>query len=224
MRQPEVHARTLSPRAMAVVGWVSLVLTGGLFLTLAWDVATHAPLVLLDARTAAWLHLHGSRGLTAFLLAVTQLNSTAGIGLMTVVLALVLARMREWYWLLSVALAVPGGMALNVLLKEAYERARPHFDDPLITLTSYSFPSGHTAGATAFYGVLAAFLVSRTYDPASRVAIVTAAVLAVILVGFSRMYLGAHYLSDVVAAAASTAGWLALCLSVVHELVKRARG
>jgi membrane-associated phospholipid phosphatase len=120
-----------------------------------------------------------------------------------------------------VALSVGGGLLLNLLLKQAYARARPHFDDPILTLTSYSFPSGHTAGATVFYGVLAAFLVSRTYQRSTRVAIIACAVLAVVLVGFSRVYLGAHFVSDVTAAAASSAAWLTLCLSVVHQLVRR---
>ena len=48
---------------------------------------------------------------------------------------------------------VAGGLTLNVLMKLAFHRARPSFDDPLLTLTSYSFPSGHVAGSTLFYGL-----------------------------------------------------------------------
>jgi len=209
---------------MAIMGWASLLVAGTLFFMLAWDVETRAPLVLLDARTAAWLHLHASLELVAFLYAVTTVNSTIGIGSMTIAFMLILWKMREKYWMLSVFVAVPGALALNLLLKYSYERARPTFDDPFVALTSFSFPSGHTAGATAFYGVLAAFLVSRTYDPVKRVSIVAGAVLAIMLVAFSRMYLGAHYLSDVLAAAASTAAWLTLTLSVVHQLVKNKWG
>jgi uncharacterized membrane protein YdjX (TVP38/TMEM64 family) len=71
-----------------------------------------------------------------------------------------------------------------------------------------------------FYGVLAAFLVSRTYDWRRRTACVVAAVVAIGLVAFSRMYLGAHYLSDVLAAICSSTAWLALCLSGGHALVR----
>lgn len=220
-RANEPRAPSLSPRGLAILGWGSLLITGWLFFVIAWDVSSHAPLVLLDGRVAAWLHRHARPELTAFMLAITHMNSTVGLGAMTVILALLLARIKQWYWMLSVLLAVLGGLALNVMLKHAYERARPHFEDPLVTLSSYSFPSGHTAGATAFYGVLAAFLVSRYYDPRQRIAIIVGAVLAVLLVAFSRMYLGAHYLSDVVAAMASTAAWLALCLTTVHAVAKR---
>ncbi|MEO5695192.1 MAG: phosphatase PAP2 family protein [Usitatibacter sp.] len=221
MRAPEPHAPGISSRALALLGWGALLASISVFLTLAWDVTTQAPLVLLDARVANWLHTHGSLELTAFLYAVTQLNSTVGLVAMTLMLLGIQARMREWYWMLSVALVVGGGMLLNLLLKHLYQRARPVFDNPWVMLTTYSFPSGHTAGATAFYGVLAAFLVTRTRDRWSRAAIVCGAALAVALVAFSRMYLGAHYLSDVVAAAASTAAWLTLALSLVRSRVHR---
>jgi uncharacterized membrane protein YdjX (TVP38/TMEM64 family) len=131
-----------------------------------------------------------------------------------------LARLREWYWLLTLAAALAGGMLVNLILKASYERMRPHFNDPLLVLTSYSFPSGHTAGAVLFYGVLAAFLVSRFYDWRRRTGAVAGAILAVLLVAFSRMYLGAHYLSDVVAAMCASTVWLVLCLSAGHALVR----
>jgi undecaprenyl-diphosphatase len=179
------------------------------------------PLVTLDARIAAWLHAHATPGLTSFMLAVSYANSTVAISIWGVILALALARMREWYWMLAVALSVAGGLALNVLLKHAFERARPRFDDSLVSLDSYSFPSGHTAAATVFYGVLAAFLVSRYRQKRLRALIVVGAIAAIMLVAFSRIYLGAHYLSDVVAAAASSTAWLALCLTSVHGRVRR---
>jgi undecaprenyl-diphosphatase len=114
-----------------------------------------------------------------------------------------------------------GGMALNLLLKQAYARARPHFDDPWVTHASYSFPSGHTSAAVLLYGVLAAFLVAHFYDWRQRTACLVGAFLAVALVAFSRMYLGAHYLSDIVAAVCSSLVWLVLCLSAVHAFVRR---
>src|SRR5207237_1332785 len=127
--------------------------------------------------------------------------------------AAVLARLRQWYWIVTLAAALVGGMLVNVVLKASYERLRPHFEDPLLVLTSYSFPSGHAAGATLFYGVLAAFLVSRTYDWRRRAAAVAGAIVAVLLVAFSRMFLGAHYLSVVLAALCASTLWLVLSLS-----------
>jgi uncharacterized membrane protein YdjX (TVP38/TMEM64 family) len=112
-------------------------------------------------------------------------------------------------------------LLLNVILKLAYERLRPKFETPLVELATYSFPSGHTSAAVAFYGVLAAFLVSRFYDRRRRAACVAGAIAAVALVGFSRIYLGAHYLSDVLAAACAATVWLVLCLAGGHALVRK---
>ena len=81
-------------------------------------------------------------------------------------------------------------------------------------------PSG--AGFVAsFYGVLAAFLVAHFYDWRQRTACLVGGFLAVALVAFSRMYLGAHYLSDILAAACSSLVWLVLSLSAVHAYVRR---
>ena len=221
MQLNKAQPHSLSPRGLAIAGWTAFLVAGCLFLALAWSVSGHTRLVALDARIAEWLHAHGRPGLIAFLLAVTHLNSTAAIGAWSVLFGAALARLRERYWMLTLALAVGGAMLLNLLLKGAYERMRPRFEDPLVTLGTYSFPSGHTAAAVAFYGVLAAFLVSRFYDTRRRIVIVLGAIAMVALVAFSRVYLGAHYLSDVVAAVCSSTAWLVLCLATGHALVRR---
>lgn len=120
-----------------------------------------------------------------------------------------------------VAFVVPGGMLLNVLTKFIFQRARPSFIDPILTLDSYSFPSGHVSAATLFYGVLAAFLVMRIAPLRGRVLIALTAIFLVTLVALTRIYLGAHYLSDVLAAFAQSVAWTALCLTALHTLQHR---
>jgi undecaprenyl-diphosphatase len=213
--------RSLSPRGIAIAGWLAFLVAGATFMALAWNVASRAPLVELDDAVMEWLRPRRNAFLTQAMLAWTHLHSIAAISAWTIVFAVILARLRQFYWMLTLGLAVAGGMLLNVALKYAYERARPALDHALVALHTYRFPSGHTAAATTFYGVLAAYLVSRTYDPRTRAAIVAAAIAAVALVAFSRVYLGAHYPSDVLAASCSSTAWLALCLSGVHALVRR---
>jgi undecaprenyl-diphosphatase len=120
--------------------------------------------------------------------------------------------------MLTLLLAVPPGMLLNVLLKHSYQRARPSFDVPLLTLPTFSFPSGHTLAATVFYGVLACYLWPQARNAIQRTAVVLGAVLMVALVAFSRMYLGVHFLTDVLAAVAEGLGWLAVCVTAVSSL------
>jgi undecaprenyl-diphosphatase len=215
------HPPSLSPTGLAIAGWGAFLLAGVIFLALASNITGRTTLVALDVRVADWLHAHGSPALTAFFFGVTHLHAPLAMTAWTALFAALLARLRERYWILTLLAAVAGGMLVNQLLKSAFERVRPHFDQPLLELSSFSFPSGHTAGAVLFYGVLAAFLVSRFYGWRRRSAALAGAIVMVALVAFSRLYLGAHYLSDVLAAMCSSTAWLVLCLAGGHALVAR---
>ena len=155
------------------------------------------------------------------MLFITQWHSTTGILLMAAVLGVALWRTGRHWWLLSLVLSVPGGLLLNVAVKNLVRRPRPHFDDAFLTLNTYSFPSGHTAGATVFYGFLAVFLWTRFHAGGWRFAIGAAAAGMVLLVGVSRMYLGVHYFTDVIGAIAEGLLWLALCFYGVRILRRR---
>ena len=218
--EPAVHS--LSPRALAIAGWIAFLVAGTTFIAVAWNVSARDPIVQLDAAIIEWLVPRRTTGLTSVMMLLTHAHSIAAMSAWSVALALVLWRLRQRYWILTLAAAMAGGMALNWWFKVTYERARPVLEDPLLTLQTFSFPSGHTAAATLFYGVLAAFLVSRVRAPRWRAAIVAAAVVMVSAVAFSRVYLGAHFMSDVVAATCSSTVWLVLCLAAGHHLARRA--
>lgn len=198
-----------------------LVAAGWLFGGIAEDVVTGDPITVLDLHVAQWLHAHGAPWLTQGMQAISMLHDTMAMTIMTMMFAAVLIAKRYWYWLLNLILAVPGGMLINVLMKQAFQRTRPVFDHPLVSLTSYSFPSGHTAASTLFYGMLAAVIVSNTASWNKRVWTVLLAFAVVSLVAFSRLYLGAHYLSDVLAALAEGLAWLALCLTATHTYAQQ---
>lgn len=182
------------------------------------DVINREPLTVVDVQLSAWLHVHGSAPLTTVMLVSTTLGATWAVSCIAVGFLIYLFWRRRFYWFVAVASSVFGGMLLNKLLKYAFHRPRPHFDDPILTLTSYSFPSGHTMMATVLYGVLAAYLLSETKDWRWRTLVILAASFLILLVGFSRIYLGAHYLSDVLGAMAEGLAWLSLCLTVVYSL------
>jgi len=204
----------------------ALVLLGAswLFGGVAEDVVHGDPLTLVDVQVAQWFHDHATERVTQFMLAITHLHDPVPVTLAAAIIAACLAWKRNMYWLICLGLTLPFGMLINVLMKYSFHRIRPSFDNPLLVVSSYSFPSGHVAGATLFYGVAAAMLVARIEAWRWRVMIVLTAFAMVLLVALTRMYLGVHYLSDVLAAFAEGLAWLALCLTGMNTFWHRRAG
>ena len=114
-------------------------------------------------------------------------------------------------WILVMAV----GEMLNMGLKEYVKRARPPYHEAAHT-SGYSFPSGHSMAAFIAYGMLAYILIQLIPHRRGRRAMVGALAGLVLLIGFSRMFLGAHWLSDVVGGFAAGACWLGLCITAIE--------
>jgi membrane-associated phospholipid phosphatase len=195
-----------------------LIVATCMFGAIAEDVVNRDPLTIIDTRFSAWLHDHAFASLTRAMLVLTYMHSALGVTAMTVTAFAWLWIKRLRVWVLLMALSVFGGMLLNALLKQIFGRTRPHFENPLLTIANYSFPSGHTMMATVFYATLCLLFVTRVRSWLWRVIAVVVSALMILLVGFSRIYLGVHYLSDVLAAIAEGLAWLAFCVISVQEL------
>jgi membrane-associated phospholipid phosphatase len=202
-------------------GVVTLVSAALIFGLIALDVALGGKATLIDARLSAWLHTHSTPGLTNISRLVSAIHSGLIVSAVTVALCVYLWKRRLRDWVLTFLLAVFGGMLLNVALKHLFERLRPSFPDTIQRLTTFSFPSGHTMLAAVFYGTMCAFFVARTRSRNVRALVIIAAVLMMALVGFSRIYLGAHYLTDVLGALAEGFAWLGLCFLIAGIAGKR---
>ena len=227
--QARIHARRSREQGLPVarmqirLGLALFLVASAGFMLVAWQVVQKGPATLLDARLAQWLHANASPGLTDALIAVTQMHAPAGIAVLAAGMATYMALKRDHYWLLAVLLTIPAGMLLNVLLKHGFARPRPLFDQPLVLLSTYSFPSGHAAYSTMLYGLLAAYVAHRVDNWQWRLASVLVCAAIVALVVFSRLYLGAHFLTDVLAGIAEGIAWLALVWMAVTTLRRRQR-
>ncbi|MFT5642970.1 MAG: membrane-associated phospholipid phosphatase [Janthinobacterium sp.] len=204
------------------LGVVLLALSAWIFGSIASQVTGGTPWIeMLDRHVAQFLQGHATDTLTRLMLIFTHVHGIAGIGALGLLLGVWFWRKKAHDWLLMAVVAIPGGMLLNALLKQVFMRARPASEDAILTLASYSFPSGHTAAATLLYGIFAAYLMSMTRSKWTRMGIVAVALLMVLLVGASRIYLGVHYFSDVLAAVAESCGWLAICITASSTLRRR---
>lgn len=188
---------------------------------IAEDVRNGEPLTLTDVHFSNWLHTHGSAPLTKVMWIITSLHASMVVCTVAVLIGLYLWRRRQRYWVVALWLSVFGGLLLNKLLKLVFHRARPHFHDAVQSLTSYSFPSGHTMIATVFYGALAVFVSANSKSWPLRIFSVAIAMALIMLVAFSRIYLGAHYLSDVLGAMAEGFAWIALSLTGLYYFWNR---
>jgi undecaprenyl-diphosphatase len=195
-----------------------------LFGGVAEDLLTGDPLVRFDRATASYLHSLATPPLTAFFLTVTALGSVETIVLIGVVVAGVLARRRQWLYLGTWITAVGGSAALNQLLKQLFARPRPYFEHPLLLETSYSFPSGHAMESFVVYGMLAYFAVLALRTWQARAAVVFGTTLLVLVIGFSRIYLGVHYFSDVLAGFAAGGVWLSALITGMEIIRRRKAG
>jgi membrane-associated phospholipid phosphatase len=154
-----------------------------------------------------------SRGVELF----THLGSFWGLLAVCLVATLLLVRRRAWTDITLLVASLAGAALLNLLAKQAIARPRPLFHDPSVVTTTYSFPSGHTMGTTAVYAALAIIVARRTrYAPFG----IAGSAAMIILIALSRVYLGAHYVSDVVGGVLLGLAWV---LVVVLALTIRER-
>lgn len=173
-------------------------------------------LVRADLAINTWFHGHATAaGLAAF--NVITYGGTVGVGC-------VVAIVTAWLWIsgyrfLSVAWLATnaGGAIVEWVLKTTVHRTRPQYAAAFLHGHSYSFPSGHTMMSTICFTMLAFIGGTLAHWPARRRAWLYVATMALaLLIGFSRLYLGVHYPSDVLGGFAAGMAWLAACVGALN--------
>jgi len=192
------------------------------FGSLADEILERESWYAFDRALAVALNRHATPLGADALGAITRLGDTRVITALGLAVALGLALRGKRVLLAGWTAAFIGGALLNLALKAVFQRARPEFDAPLATALGWSFPSGHAMGAMVAYGMLAYLLVLR-FGRAPAPFIVAGASILVLGVGFSRVYLGVHYFSDVVGGYLSGIAWLAVCASAIEIARRHAR-
>jgi undecaprenyl-diphosphatase len=206
-RSPRGFWLTFTVAAGALAAWAF----GGL----TQDVTGHDDTVLADPHVTAWVVAHRTDWLTGALQVLTWLGSTAFIipaGLATGLYFLI--RRRDWRPLALLTAGVAGAVGLYHIVKALVGRPRPPAAIWIGHYTGGAFPSGHATQSTAFYAMLAIVL-GAGLSSRWRTIVWGAAALVVLVVGASRIYLGAHWLTDVLAGYALGACWVAIVVAVL---------
>jgi undecaprenyl-diphosphatase len=165
----------------------------------------------VDSAVGDWLHSHATGFATALLTAVTRLGDSQVLLAVTLLAALALLLRHRVAHTALMGAALAGGEALNGALKAAFERPRPSFSDPLATAAGFSFPSGHAMVSLTVYGALAFVIAASVRSRRAQLLVLISAVILILAIGVSRIYLGVHYASDVLAAYSAGLAWFTLC-------------
>lgn len=166
-----------------------------------------------DNAARSWVHQFASPALTRTMTVITQVGSWLLVQL--VIAFIVFAKLRWRRAAIWLAITMAGALLLEITLKWAYHRTRPAAFFGVLP-NSYSFPSGHALTSLCFYGVMAGLLSARIKPLPWRIALWTIAVLLIIAIGLSRIYLGVHYPSDVVAGYLAATVWVTAIIVLDH--------
>lgn len=188
-----------------------------LFGSLLQDVLSRDELAVFDRPALTYLAQHRDPAMDNLMRIVTNVGSTPVLlGIAAVASGGLLLRTREWRWPLFFSVTLLGAIGLYDLVKSLVERPRPDIS-PLVHAAGSSFPSGHATAAAAVFTALAYALTRQTSWKAG-VVFWTVAFFVATLVGFSRVYLGAHWPTDVMGGLTLGALWTAVTVTAVKVL------
>ncbi|KAA1040234.1 phosphatase PAP2 family protein [Macrococcus equipercicus] len=154
---------------------------------------------------------------TSIMLGFTKLGEVWTMIVMSLIVIcyLMLKRMKIDALFFALAMIISG--TLNPLLKNIFDRERPTLLR-LIDITGFSFPSGHAMGSAAFFGSLA-FLVSRHHKGAAKPYLIGLCILFIMMISSSRVYLGVHYPTDIIAGILGGVISILLAQTFLHNLI-----
>ncbi|HEX6905252.1 MAG TPA: phosphatase PAP2 family protein, partial [Terriglobales bacterium] len=196
-----------------LLGSLALSLLALLFFSWLTREVFEGELLKFDLHIRMAVHQWANPTLTLAMEAISDLGSPVFLSALFVVLIITFLLVRWRHAAVWLAVTMVGALALDVTLKDVFHRTRPvsyFIPEP----AGYSFPSGHALGSFCFYLLLAGLLTARIHNLAARVLIWLLAALLVAAIGFSRVYLGVHWPTDVIAGYAAAAFWVAGLVSV----------
>ncbi|HVR37926.1 MAG TPA: phosphatase PAP2 family protein [Thermoanaerobaculia bacterium] len=215
--KPPRRRQRFLPHAIGVSGGVVLATIAFWFFKKQADHVIEGKADRIDSMVMESVHTIDNPVTHNVLHAVTQLGSHFAIGTAAGITALAMLRSGRKHDAWTVVVSVGGAMAINTILKNIFQRQRPQELARRIKLPdSHSFPSGHSLLSAATYPIVAHHFVQNHSLPV-QAAVHTIAGMTILSVGFSRVYFGVHFPSDVLGGFAAGLGWLGLT-SLSHTI------
>jgi membrane-associated phospholipid phosphatase len=193
---------------ITLVFWLPVVV----FCYLAGEVLEKESL-FYDTAILHWIHSRSSPLLDTFFVFMTNLGSAFVIGPLTIALSALLYCFKRHKDALLLVISVIGASGANMVLKLLFHRDRPEFWPSLVHETSYSFPSGHAMAS----GALVFAVIAISWQTRWRWPVLIGGLTAMILIGISRLYLGVHYPTDVLAGWCASLAWVVTTAWAIHH-------
>lgn len=193
----------------------------GLFGGIVEDLLAKDPIVAIDHSLAQMIAVLRTPAVIQGAIWVTELGVWQIVLSVVLLISLTLLYCRRGWMLAGLLVSVSGGVLFTLLGKLAFHRPRPL--EAVLVEHSYAFPSGHAAIAVALYGFFGYLLIRQSTSWRSRVNLLFATIIIVLLIGLSRLVLGVHYLSDVLGGYLVGAMWLIVGVSVNEWLISSAK-
>ncbi|WP_067563555.1 phosphatase PAP2 family protein [Nocardia acidivorans] len=210
------------PRVPHPVLLSTLLTLGAIVVVLTFAVQVHPGPIGPDASLLRWFIDHRSGAATAFAKVISELGGTATMTVLGVAACSALAWRRQWETAVFVGFTALGSGALVFFGKLLIGRPRPPLIDRMVVETNYSYPSGHALGSAVVVGVVVAAVLLPLLRGVWRMLLVAVTVLFLLGVGVSRLYLGVHWPTDIVAGWIFGVLWLGLCFSFRPVLAEHA--
>jgi undecaprenyl-diphosphatase len=169
-----------------------------------------------DHRLQLVLHSHATPALTCIMLAFTWLGAIKTWAPAVCLAVAWLAWRRHLHSAAILTLAMSGALVMNVTLKLHFERPRPQLPWSIGDEHTWSFPSGHALFAVTLYGIAAHLILRQRHSRRDRLAVLLPATLLPLLIGLSRIYLGEHYPTDILAGYLTGVLWLTAVIAINH--------
>ena len=213
--------RTIGRHANSFYAALGIYLVSGAALAIActWlfvELASHVQsgaTQSFDDNVMRWMGIHRIEWIERSLMEITALGTGLVLMMIVIIASLFLVATQHRFSAFLLLVASAGGLILNTMLKSTFDRPRPRLFEWLTNPSGSSFPSGHAMGSAIVYFTVAYLIARLEKRRWMRAITITVSLLLVLLISVSRLYLGVHYPSDVIAGMVIGLAWAGFCLA-----------
>lgn len=196
-----------------------VMLAGYVFIILTEKIITEKQITHYDQIIFNEISKNISSVLTLFMIFITKFGAEF-LFLFLLALLIFFLKTKQYEIFFLISSVTLGGSLLVIFFKNFISRSRPVLENSIYIAEGFSYPSGHTAIATCFYGILIYLVVKCIKNLKNKIFLSLFLAFIIILVGFSRIYLGVHYPTDILAGYCLGIFWTGLCI-IIYKFIKK---